>query len=96
MSGPEPIKPTVEKILERLCRKQIGPVGSAWRKAVDGGAREHSRPVSLEAGRLTVLVDSPVYLQHLLLNRNVILARVRETPGGGAVKDIKFKMGSMD
>jgi len=95
MSNPETIKSEVEKIIARLDYKNTGQIREAWKNSLDEDSLAHAWPVSFEEGKLTVAVDNPVYLHNMLLRRKEILEKIRGNPGGEAVSEIRFRMGSV-
>jgi len=88
----------VSALLRRLRfyeRGKYGALADAWRAAAGERMVEHTRIAGLERGRLIVEVDEPGVLHELSgFLSGEILERLRATPGGADVAEIRFRLGS--
>jgi hypothetical protein len=65
-------------------------VREAWAGIVGQGAAEHSRPLGLKHGRLTVAVPDSVWMHELGLIRHRLLAHLNAHLGRLAVREIRL------
>ena len=94
------VRSIVDGLLEKWQRhavKKGNAVREAWRTAAGEEARECTRPVNLNKGTLTVLVDNSSWLYKLTMEKG----RIREEfnkiyPGRKKVKEIRFRIGKTD
>lgn len=85
MAGP------VGRLLERIGpRDPLGSVARVWPDAVGSAMADHSNPVSLTAGRLTVECSGSVYAQELELMSRKVLAALSGQLGEGVVTGLRF------
>jgi hypothetical protein len=66
--------------------------------ALAAGARigEHARAERLRGSILYVRCDSSAWSQHLHVLKAQLLLRLRKTPGGEAVQELRFNIGPLD
>jgi len=65
-----------------------------WREEM-GRIANHAQMSSLREGKLTIEVDSPVYMQELSAKRKPIMERINERMGRKAIVEIRFKLGKV-
>ncbi len=94
MAEPKRIKSVVEKVMGKLKKEGgVKPIREHWQSLFEEEAAKHSIPVSIRDGKLLVLVDSSVWLQHLSIKKGDILKKLKQLPLRESVKDIRFKQG---
>ncbi len=76
-------------------RLAVFRVAARWEEAVGGVVAEHARPHALKGGKLTVLVDSPVWMQQLSLLRPDLVEKVNRSLGEELVKDMLLTLGAV-
>jgi hypothetical protein len=57
---------------------------------------EHARAERLRGSILYVRCDSSAWTQHLHVMKETLLERLRKTPGGEAVAELRFNVGPLD
>jgi len=86
------LKETLEKFnLSTDSQKLLG----LWREEL-GRLANHAQIGSLREGKLTIEVDSPVYMQELAAKRKSIMDRINEKMGQKAIVEIRFRLGRID
>jgi hypothetical protein len=70
-------------------------VGRAWRGAVGTVIARHAQPASIRRGRLTVIVDSPAWMQQLSLLKPEIIEKLNTGLGAQAIRDIMLTLGEV-
>ncbi len=89
---------TLEKILKargfqgRLHEYRIY---GKWEKTVGRVIARHARPLSVRGKKLTVVVDSPAWMQQLSLLKPEIVEKLNAGLGGDAIKDLSLKIGEV-
>jgi hypothetical protein len=68
----------------------------AWPEAVGKGVARHAQPVAIRGNKLTLVVDSPAWMQQLSLLKPVILEKLNGALGFDAVKDLVLKFGEVE
>ena len=68
-------------------------IAACWEELVGVESAQHSRPSALRGNVLEVTVDSSVWSQHLQMQREEILAGLREALGSDAPADLRFRVG---
>ena len=66
-----------------------------WEKAVGATIARHARPEALRAKKLTVIVDSPVWMQQLSLLKPEIIEKVNRGLGKDAIREIALRLGEV-
>jgi predicted nucleic acid-binding Zn ribbon protein len=66
-----------------------------WEKAVGEVIARHARPVSMRGKKLTLVVDSPAWMQQLSLLKPEIAEKLNRNLGKELVKDIKLTLGEV-
>jgi predicted nucleic acid-binding Zn ribbon protein len=96
MAEPKRIKSVVEEVMGKLTKKGgIAPIRECWRSLFEKEGAEHSVPVSIRDGKLLVLVDSSVWLQHLTIKKRDILEKLKRFPSAKSVEEIRFRQGKV-
>ena len=68
-------------------------VGEIWSEVVGSPGADHSRPVGVRGDVLEIAVDSSVWCQQLQLEKERLMAGLRDRLGDEAPSDIRFRMG---
>lgn len=84
------VLPDVVKKLRLAEVVAAAPIVSAWPELVGPTIARHSRALTIEDGRLVVVVDSPAWLAQLNYLAPQLLSRIRTRTGGGTVRDFRF------
>ncbi len=92
----EKLSSTLQKIIN--ARGLAGKLGiyrvlGQWEPAVGTGIASHAQPVFIRGKKLTVQVDSPVWMQQLSLLKPELIEKLNGRLGGDAVRDITLKLG---
>jgi predicted nucleic acid-binding Zn ribbon protein len=66
-----------------------------WEKAVGQVIARHARPVSIRGKKLTLVVDSPAWMQQLSLLKPEIAEKLNRNLGKELVKEIKLTLGEV-
>jgi hypothetical protein len=66
-----------------------------WEKAVGATIARHARPEALRAKKLTVIVDSPAWMQQLSLLKPDIIEKVNRGLGKDAIRDLALRLGEV-
>ncbi|MFA5074124.1 MAG: DUF721 domain-containing protein [Nitrospirota bacterium] len=66
-----------------------------WQKTVGEGIARHAQPLSLRGRKLTLIVDSPAWMQQLSLLKPEIIRKVNESLGRETVQQILVKPGEI-
>ncbi|MBI5868771.1 MAG: DUF721 domain-containing protein [candidate division Zixibacteria bacterium] len=93
MAKPEPIASIIGRQLASLgIAKKVkqASVEHLWPDLVGPEIAGHTRVLKIDAGRLFVVVDSPVWRQELLFQKDVFIARINEELAEELVSDIMF------
>jgi hypothetical protein len=69
---------------------------SVWDGTVGTGIAKHALPESIKGGRLTVIVDSPVWMHQLSMMAPGLVEKINSVMGAGTVEDIKFRSGKLE
>lgn len=64
-----------------------------WKDLVGAANASYSHPVTIERGRLTVLVSHAVVRNEIFLHRDAILARIHALPGCKEVRSLNLRTG---
>ena len=66
-----------------------------WEEAVGDVLARHAHPVAMHGKKLTLMVDSPAWMQQLSLLKPEIKEKVNNILGNDVVKDIKLILGEV-
>jgi len=66
-----------------------------WEQSVGTAIARHAQPQALRGKKLTLIVDSPAWMQQLSLLKPEILEKVNRTLGKEAVTDITLRLGEV-
>jgi predicted nucleic acid-binding Zn ribbon protein len=66
-----------------------------WEKAVGKVIARHAQPCSLRGKKMTLVVDSPAWMQQLTLLKPEIVEKVNRRLGHNAIRDIMLKLGEV-
>ena len=66
-----------------------------WEKAVGTVIAHHAQPQSMQGKKLTLLVDSPAWMQQLSLLKPEIIKKLNISFGREAIQDITLKLGEI-
>ncbi len=66
-----------------------------WERAVGEVIARHAHPVAMQGKKLTLVVDSPAWMQQLSLLKPEIKEKLNRTLGSDVVKDIKLILGEV-
>ena len=94
--NPVPIARVMGRLLDELGlddARAVFELAQRWEEAVGTDIARHCKPVGVRQGVLETTVDSSVWAQQLQLRRPEILAKLRETLGEDAPKDLRFRVG---
>lgn len=94
----EKLSNTLRKVLaNRGMSRGLGlyRVAARWEEAVGAVIAGHARPAFLKSGKLSVLVDSPVWMQQLSLMKPGLIEEVNRHLGEETVKDIVLTLGEV-
>jgi hypothetical protein len=64
-----------------------------WDRSVGEVIARHARPQSVRGNRLSLIVDSPAWMQQLTLLKPEIMEKLNRIAGGTVIKDITLKLG---
>ena len=76
-------------------RLQEYRVFGLWEKAVGKVIARHAQPYSLRGKKMTLVVDSPAWMQQLSLLKPEIIEKVNRRLGHNAIRDITLKLGEV-
>jgi hypothetical protein len=66
-----------------------------WDRAVGAVIARHAQPLSLRGKKMTLIVDSPAWMQQLSLLKPEIIEKVNRRLGHNAIRDITLKLGEV-
>ena len=95
-SKPKPIGSMVSQVLGEMgldAAREAFKIGELWEEAVGPEVAEHCRPVAVRGNVLEAEVDSSVWCQQLQMEREQLLAALREAFGPGAPTDLRLRVG---
>ena len=67
-----------------------------WEKSVGPVIAHHAQPQTVRGKKLTLVVDSPAWMQQLSLLKPEIMEKVNGNLGKGAIKDIALRLGEVE
>jgi hypothetical protein len=84
----------VRRVMQRLgldALHWLNEMETEWGELVGPDVAAHTRPGRFDRGRLTIYVDSPVWLQELSTAvRGPLTARLRQRFGPGHIRDVRL------
>jgi len=99
VAKPEKISDALAGALERAGLGRImalqGLCGK-WRTIAGEGMAKHSMPVMLKGGTLTLVVDSPAWMNEISLLSPTIIEKLNTELGEEAVSDIRLRQGKVE
>jgi hypothetical protein len=76
-------------------RLQEYRVFGLWEKAIGKVIARHAQPYTLRGKKMTLVVDSPAWMQQLSLLKPEIIEKVNKRLGHNAIRDIALKLGEV-
>ncbi len=67
-----------------------------WEKAVGLAIARHAQPQAVRGKKLTLIVDSPAWMQQLSLLKPEIIEKVNSTIGKKTINDITLRIGEVE
>ncbi len=67
-----------------------------WEKAVGPAIARHAQPQAVRGKKLTLIVDSPAWMQQLSLLKPEIIEKVNSTLGKKTINDISLRIGEVE
>jgi len=92
----QPLATLVEDILQKHHIGREAPehtIRNEWARLVGVANANYSHPVTIERGRLTVLVSHAVVKNELFLHKAAILAKIKALPGCKDVRSLNLRTG---
>lgn len=92
----QPLGTLVEELLNKHHIGRDSPehaIRNQWARLVGAANANYSHPVTVERGRLTVLVSHAVVRNELFMHRDAIVARIRELPGCKDIRSLNLRTG---
>lgn len=86
----------VEDILQKHHIGRDAPehtIRNEWARLVGTANANYSHPVTIERGRLTVLVSHAVVKNELFMHKDAIVAKIKALPGCKDVKSLNLRTG---
>ena len=99
MGKPTPLRSVVRSVMketEASYPDNTHKLWELWPEAVGPELAKRCAPLSLRSGRLTVAVESPVWLQQLTLLSATVIENVNDLLGGEVVKKAVFKQATVN
>lgn len=94
-----PVQPLGSLVEELLVKHHIGrdtpehTLRTQWAQLVGAANASYSHPVTIERGRLTVLVSHAVVRNELFMHRDAIVAKIQQIPGCKDVRLLNLRTG---
>jgi hypothetical protein len=66
-----------------------------WERSVGAMIARHAQPQSVRGSKLSLIVDSPAWMQQLTLLKPEIIEKLNTSLGRTAIKDITLKLGEI-
>jgi hypothetical protein len=76
-------------------RLQEYRVFGQWEKAVGKVIARHAQPCAMRGKKMTLVVDSPAWMQQLSLLKPEIVEKVNRRLGHNTIRDIMLKLGEL-
>ena len=67
-----------------------------WEKSVGPAIARHAQPQTVRGKKLTLIVDSPAWMQQLSLLKPQIIEKVNRNLGKETIKDITLRLGEVE
>ena len=67
-----------------------------WERSVGPAIARHAQPQTVRGKKLTLVVDSPAWMQQLSLLKPEIMEKVNRNLGKGAIKEITLRLGEVE
>ena len=67
-----------------------------WTEAVGEEVAQHTRPKAFKGTLLLVTVDSSVWIHHLTMMKDEIIARINKKLGEETLREIRFSIGHVE
>jgi len=67
-----------------------------WARTVGPSIAHHAQPRTFKGGRLTIVVDSPAWMQQLSLMKPEIMQKLNARLGMEKIRDITMKLGEVE
>jgi hypothetical protein len=67
----------------------------AWESVIDPRMIGKTRATKIKAGKLEVVVKSALLNQELTFNKSNLLEKIKDSPIGNRIKDIRFRVGAI-
>ncbi len=67
----------------------------AWESVIDSRMIGKTRATKIKAGKLEVVVKSALLNQELTFNKSNLLEKIKDSPIGNRIKDIRFRVGAI-
>lgn len=68
----------------------------SWTEAVGEEVARHTRPKAFKGSLLIVTVDSSVWIHHLSMMKDEIIARINKKLGEEILREIRFSIGHVE
>lgn len=97
--GPEPIGNILAELMARRGWARLqscAALEAAWREAAGELAARYSRPRSIRRNTLDVVVTNSTLLQDLSFQKASILSRLHSLLPDQPIRDLRFRLGSID
>ena len=92
--APRPLALAVTRLSDSLApATPLARVQSAWEQAAGAAVAAAARPTSEREGVLTVLCEASVWAQELELMSEVLIERLNELLGEGAIRELRCRTG---
>lgn len=96
---PAPMAPTLDRLVRHLGASSTGTlqqVFGRWPELVGAQVADHSRPVRLREGVLSLVVDEPAWATQLRLLEAELLTRLAAVLGPGVVTGLRVRVGPLE
>jgi predicted nucleic acid-binding Zn ribbon protein len=74
---------------------RLSRIWEVWPDAVGGQIAANAKPAAIKGSLLIVLAESSAWIQQLHYLKREMIAKLNRTLGENLVKDIKFKIGTL-
>ena len=92
----EPLRQILSRVLTQgplRDKAKMVELWSVWEDAVGPAVAAHARPLRIEKGLITVLVDTPVWHHQLQMLQGKVIAELNARLHGKPVRELRFKVG---
>jgi len=97
--GPEPIANILAELMARRGWARLqssATVEAAWREAAGEQLAQYSRPGPIRRNTLEVVVANSTLLQELTFQKSAILSRLDSLLPDQRIRDLRFRLGTID